>query len=689
MPEGREHVTFCRICEAHCGLVVDVEDGESIGAVRPDRNHPVSQGYVCVKGTSAGRVHHDPTRLNHPQKRVGDDFVPISWAQALSEIGERVRALRATHGPRSVAMYTGNPTFFNAGATLWSGAFLESLGSPNLFASHSVDVNNKFHVATEMYGLSMVHPVPDLDHCKLFICLGSNPAVSQMSVVQVPHVRRRLTAIEKRGGRVIVVDPRRTETAATVGEHVAIRPGTDAVLLLGMLATLVADGLDDERFEQVADGTKAFLDAAEGWSAARAAAITGVSEEKIEDLARSLRDADGGALYMSTGINMGPFGSICAWLVQGLNLVTGQLDRRGGMLVPKGAYPALQLARWLGLGGFDAHRTLVNGWHRVAGAFPVGALAEEIEADHPERIRALFVCAGNPVRSVPGRLPAALDKLDLLVGIDLYRNDTTARADYLLPATDMLERSDFSLAHTLLQLDPHAQYTSAAVAPKAERRPEWRIFRDMARACGASPLGLTLCGLPGRLGLTLDGVLAGLLRWGGQTTLGKLRAAPRGVDLPATEPGSFLGKRVPRGRVNLAPASVLADLPRLQTWVEDRENGRGLQLIGRRRRTHHNSWLPRGRAEGPLALLIHPDDAAVRGITEGCLVRLRIREAELEAVAKLTADMMLGVVSLPHGAPEPYDVNRLIPLELEPVSGQAVLLGHAVEVELGRANRRG
>ena len=427
--------TFCRICEAHCGLIAEVSEQGNVQRIRPDRTHPVSRGYICVKGASSGEVNRDPRRLTEPLKRVGDTFEPVSWAQAIREIGERVRALRRTHSNRSVAMYTGNPTFFNAGATLWSTAFLQSLGSPNLFASHSVDVNNKFWVSTLMYGLSLVQPVPDLDHCQFLMCLGTNPMVSQMSVAHVPHALDALRGIEARGGHVVLVDPRKTETAARVGEHLAIRPGTDAALLLGMLHTLVEDGLDVSVLEPVADGAEAFVRAAKPWPAARAASVTGVSELDIRRLARGLRDADGGALYMSTGVNMGPFGSLAYWLVQGLNLVTGQLDRRGGSVVPHGAYPALRLAKWLGLGTFDEHRTLVNGWGRVAGAFPVGALAEEITTADPLRIRALFVCAGNPVLSCPGELDDALDELELLVGIDLYPNQTTRRADFLLPAT--------------------------------------------------------------------------------------------------------------------------------------------------------------------------------------------------------------------------------------------------------------
>ncbi|MEO0602970.1 MAG: molybdopterin dinucleotide binding domain-containing protein, partial [Myxococcota bacterium] len=328
---------------------------------------------------------------------------------------------------------------------------------------------------------------------------------------------------------------------------------------------------------------------------------------------------------------------------------------------------------------FDAHRTHEGGYHRVAGAFPVGALASEIRSSAPDRIRALFVCAGNPVRSVASDLDTALDELDLLVGIDLYENETTARADFLLPATDMLERPDFALAHTLLQPWPHAQFTEAVVAPLGERRPEWQIFRDLAVACGASVLSPTLCGVGARLPLTPERVLGGLLRWGGKTTLGELRREPRGVTLPATEPGSFLGRRVPRGLVDLAPADVVADLARLEAHVA--EAPAGLALIGRRSRRRHNSWLPRTvRTVTPADLWLHPDDAAARGVVEGDEVVVTGERGEVRVVAHLTTEMRTGVVSLPYGGPHGLDLNRLVATALEPVSGQAVLSGHPVEV---------
>ncbi|MEM9069493.1 MAG: molybdopterin-dependent oxidoreductase [Myxococcota bacterium] len=701
--------TFCRICEAHCGLVVDVED-EKVRKVAPDRDHPVSQGYVCVKGLALDALHEDPDRLNYPMKRVGDRFERITWAQALREIGTKVKALRAAHGDRSIAHYAGNPTYFSFQNVLFSAAFLEALGSPNHFASHSIDANPKFDVSTQIYGLSIVQPVPDLDHTELFVCLGSNPVVSQMSIVQLPNSLARLRAIEARGGRVVIVDPRRTETAAKVGEHLAIVPGTDVYLLLAMLHVIAheEDRIDRARLRSVARGVDAFCEAALPWTPERAAAITGIDAATIRELSLAFVNAKGACLYMSTGVNMGPFGSLAYWLLQGLHLVAGQLDRRGGLLVPEGAFDAFRLAKVLGLGAADPHRTLVSDWHRVAGAFPTAALAEEIETDHPERIRALFVSCGNPVHSAPGRdLERALGRLELVVSIDLYRNETAKYADYLLPATDMLERSDFPVSWTMLQIDPHAQYTPAVVSPKFERREEWRIFSDLAVACGARALGPSLCQIVPRVNallrplgreMTPDHLLALLLRWGGQTTLKTLRKIPEGVALRPNQPGSFLGKRVftRDRRVHLDAPRLLADLPRLETYARSVvERDDRLFLIGRRQRKSHNSWmhnLPRIRPEPAPHALLHPDDAAAREVEDGTLIIVEGPEGSVSLPARITSDVARGVIAIPHGWGHAGaglsfastlgggNINKVIPGGEMEISGQAIMLAHRVRV---------
>lgn len=702
---------------------VDV-NGQEVVAIRPDKSHPYSQGYACIKGTSLGRLHHDPARLNYPQKKTGTGWHRISWDQAITEIGERVQALRQEHGNRCIAHYTGNPTFFSSQNLLYSDAFLKALGSPNLFASHSIDVNNKFHVATEMFGNSLLQPIPDFEHCQFFLCLGSNPQASQMSVVSQPHAMKALKGIQERGGRVLIIDPRRTESAAKIGDHAFIKPGTDAYFLLGLLHVLIHESPSFSAQDPAsAAGFQDFLRIADDWHPERVAAITGIEPQLIHELAQQYAEAKGGVIYLSTGVNMGPFGSIAFWLATGLAYITGNLDQPGGSRFGDGPFDVVRISNLLGVGGFDAERTLENGWHRVAGAFPVGALEEEIHSEHPERIRALFVSAGNPLHSVPGNnLATAFDRLELKVAIDIYMSETAAACDYVLPAADMLERSDYPLSHANLQPKPHASYAPAVVQPSFERRQEWQIFSDLAVACGAPIFGKSILnGLPrinrflGRLKgkipkirpITPDDLIAALLASGGQLRLSDLRKRPQGQFLKPKNNGQSLRKKwpTPSGRLELAPARLLVDLTRLKTlepqWLEPDKSQR-LRVIGRRERRSHNSWFhntPGMKHESGNVALMNPADAQQRSLQDGDDIRISAdsgdQSPEIRLPIKITEDVMPGVLVVPHGWGHTQagagkaqqlpgaNINEVLPNaadHLEPVSGQAIMLGHRLSV---------
>jgi anaerobic selenocysteine-containing dehydrogenase len=710
--------TYCRICEAHCGLEVEVSADDEIISVKPDKEHPVSKGYACIKGTGVGALHHDPDRLKTPMKRINGKLEPISWQQANQEIGDRVKALRSQHGNRSIAMYQGNPSYFSFQNIIYSSAFLESIGSENMFASHSVDGNNKYEAVTQIYGRSMVHPVVDLDNVNFFMCLGSNPIASQMSIIQVLNPLEKFKNIEARGGKVIFVDPRKTETAQKVGEQVFIKPGTDVYLLLAMLHVITQEeSFNTEYANEFGDGITEFIENSKSWTPERSQTLTGIPAASIREMALQYRDADGAALYMSTGLNMGPFGTLCYWLVQGLNFMTGNIDRKGGLLLPKGAFDAVKLAQLIGLGGFDEHRTLVGNWHRVAGCFPSSTLAEEIETDHPDRIRALFVSAGNPVHSLPNgqALEHALPKLDLMVSVDIYPNQTSEYADYVLPATDMLERSDFPVSHMVLQVTPHAQYTEAMVPPQFDRKPEWEIFSDLALACGASAFGQSVCNIIPHLNRTLSKIpgvserpvqpehlLSLLLKWGKQVSLKDLKANPNGVLLGDTPPHSFLGKRVPteNGKVQLWPKKLITDIPRLDVmethFLKTRDQ---LQLIGQRDRRSHNSWMhnnPRIKQPSTHQAIMHPVDANHRGIVNDGEIEVSSEQGRITLNVQVTDNIAQGVIAVPHGwghqgsqlqragSLPGANINQVIPggpNNMEPASGQAIIVSHFVDVK--------
>lgn len=706
--------TYCRICEAHCGLDIEVDEAsQTITQIRPDKEHPISKGYACVKGMGLGDIHHDPQRLNYPLKKVGDDWQEISWQQALAEIGSQVKSIKKKHSPRSIGMYAGNPNFFNFKSVMYLHDFVKSLGSPNLFSSHSIDANNKLYTAMKVYGRSMVHPIPDFEHTNFFMCLGSNPVVSQMSFLLIPNALATLQAIEKRGGKVLMVDPRKTETADKVGEHVFIQPGTDVYLLLSMLHILGQEYRPDlSQFDSVADGAETFLEIGKAWSPERCAILTGISAEAIRLIAKQYCEADGASLYMSTGVNMGPFGSICYWLIQGLSLLSGNLDSQGGMVFSQGAFDAIKLAEDLAIGGEESDLTLKDSWGKVASCFPSSTLADEIQIDHPDKIRALFVMAGNPVHSIPGaELDAAFAQLELVVAIDIYKNETAAYADYILPATDMLERSDFPVSWTNLRPVPHVQYTDAVVPAKFERREEWQILSDLALACGASPIGLNTCNslahinrllryLPGDKRITPDTILSLILRRGGHVTLKQLKHDPLGVMLPANTAGEFLGKRVPTlsRKMNIVAPELIADTARLDRVEQTLKAQSGLVLIGRRERKTHNSWMhhaPHIKHQRVNAITMHSQDAAPRQVKDGELVIISGNGRELSLMVKVSDEVMPGVVVVPHGWGHAtagtdmarraggVNINQVIAGgidNIEPVSGQSIMLGHCVEV---------
>ncbi|MFN8642591.1 MAG: molybdopterin-dependent oxidoreductase [Candidatus Binatia bacterium] len=581
--------TFCRVCEPACGLVATVEDGR-LAAVRPDRDHPISRGWACNKGLATFDVHHDPDRLDRPLKRVAPGrFEPIGWDQAMAEIADRLRAIRAARGDQATALYSGNPTAFNALAGVGLRPFVAGLGTRQLYSSGTQDCSNKFAASEAVYGSSTVHPLPDFDHTDYLLVLGANPAVSHMSFVSIADLMRVLRAAQARGARLRFVNPRRVESlSGGLGELIRIRPDTDVWFLAALLHALDARGafaadVLATRARHV-DALRAFL---AQYPAERVAPVTGIPAATVHRLAEEWASARGAAVTMSTGVNMGRHGTLAYWLVQMLSLCTGNLDRRGGNLQSVGYYPTATHAGAAGPPRFaDGPCGPVR---HVRGSLPGNLLADAIRAEGPEQVRALFVVAGNPLLSIGGeeRLHAALAGLDLLVCVDLYRNATAELAHYVLPATDQFERADLTYAGLGLQHRPHVQYTDAVVAPRGERREEWWIFARLCRELGfAGPLDE---------GETPD-VLARVARMleRGGLTLDQVRAAPGGLALPANQPGRLFDGLLPApsGRVDCCPELLRGAFDGLAADFADRlaEPPGTLRLISKRDRFMHNSW---------------------------------------------------------------------------------------------------
>lgn len=714
--------TFCRICEALCGLEVDVE-GDAIVDIRPDAKHVATAGFGCPKGLKQHRILSSPDRLLYPLERSGDDFRRVAWERALEQIGAKVRRLVA-EDPDSVAMYVGTAAGFSILHPIFAQGFMDGLGSRSMFSSATQDCANKFAVAREMYGFALTQPFPDIENVRCLIILGANPVVSKWSFLQVPNPGKKIRAVGARGGKVFVVDPRRTETAKVAGEHVFIRPDTDIFFLLSFLNELIArGGVDRPRVERYMKGYAAIEALAEPWTPERCAGVTGIAAEKLREMVAAYADADGAALYSSTGVNMGRHGTLAFWIQEVINAVSGNLDRRGGTVVGKGIFDFARFGKRFGVMAKD-HTSRIGGFTTVNDAFPGGILADEILTPGRRQIKALFVTGGNPLITMANsaRLREAFGRLELLVSVDVFLNETASLAHYVLPATAPLQRPDLPFVFPLflgMQAQPYLQATERVVAPQGEQRDEATIYHDLARACGTGLFGSKAASAalealrrvwhwrhPERAPeLPQEWLLSALLRATGSGSFSGLLGHRHGLRRADDRAGDFLGGRcvADDGRIDLAPARLIGQTGALeQAFARERERGDGLRLITRRSVTTHNSWthnfedfVSGGRDTNHLYM--HPEDAARVGLAEGAYADVTSATATVRVPVALLDDLMPGTVALPHGWGHQHakglrvasrtrgvNVNLLAAdgtASVDPVSGMSQLTGIPVEVQ--------
>src|SRR5829696_1218391 len=660
--EGK--VTFCRICEPLCGMVATVEDGE-LTKLRPDPDHPLSRGYACPKGIAMQEVVNDPDRVLRPLRRKRDGgFEEVSWESAMTDIADRLSEVLDEHGKESVAWYMGNPGAFSYSHTLWAKGLLDAIGSPHYYTAGSQDVNNRFAASALLYGSPLVVPIPDLRRTDFLLMVGANPLVSHGSVLSAPRVREQLLGLEKRGGRVVVVDPRRSETAEQF-EHLAIRPDADAWLLLSLLQVVFEEGLADRAWlAERAEGADELERLVAAHPPEETEARTGIPAERVRELGRAFASAHRAAAYGRTGSCLGRFGTLVSFLLDALNAVTGNLDAPGGAVFGRPAVALDDVAENNGLDTYGEKRSRIGGFPDVLGAMPASLMPREIETEGPGRLRALFVSAGNPVLSCPDgdALERALETLDLCVSIDLYVNETNRHADYVLPAATFYERDDLPLAFLGFYTTPFVQYTDEVVPPAGESREEGEVIDQLARRLGVAPYSAPELRRLASLGvrLTPRQVLSLLLRTGpggdlyglrrGGLNLKKLLKAPHGI---VTEPhiptGVLRGKvRHPDERVRLDPPQIVAELERMRS-VNGADPDFPLLLIGLRELRSHNSWmhnaplLMRGGREH--AVRVSAADAEAHGLADGGRVRIRSKAGSLEVGVKVTDEMSPGTVA--------------------------------------------
>ena len=739
-PATRQRI--CPFCEATCGLELEVS-GREVVSIRGDEQDVFSAGFVCPKAVALRDLDADPDRLRAPLVKRDGRHVAVEWDEAFEVADRGLRRVIDAHGNDALGFYLGNPSVHNTAASLYSSALLTGFRTRNRYSASTVDQYPKQVACALMFGTPLTVPVPDIDRCDYLLMLGANPMVSNGSLFTVPDFRGRARRMRERGGRLVVVDPRRSETAEIADRHVAIRPATDALLLAAIAQTLFAEKLVRlDRLAPWTEGVAAVEAAVAPFTPERVAPACGVTTALIRELARELAAAPRAAVYGRIGTTTTAFGTLASWLVDVLNVLTGNLDREGGAMFPKA--PAFS-PNTDGRGGrgsgarLHRHRSRVRGALEVFGEFPIACLAEEIQTPGDGQIRALITIAGNPARSAPNsaRLEKALTSLDFMVSVDIYLNETTRHADVILPGPSALEQSHYDVAFPSFAVRNAARYSPPVFEIPPGAMTEWEILLRLlgillgqgskadTSALDAFAIRLRVQAAVAAKGGPIEGrdpeeILAALayrrgperlidlaLRTGPYgdgfgaregLSLAALEAAPHGIDLGPLAPRLPGVLRTPSGKIELAPPVILEDLPRLEAAIDAPRPSS--VLVGRRHLRSNNSWMHNlpTLAKGPFrcTLQVHPDDAARLELMDGGAAQVRSQAGSVVARVEVTDAILPGVVSLPHGwghdapgtrmqvaAKRPGSNSNALADEftLDPLSGTSALNGIPVEIE--------
>lgn len=686
------HARTCHICEANCGVLVEVE-GREIRSIKGNPGHVLSRGHICPKATAIADLQNDPDRLHKPVKKVDGQWQEIGWDQAFSEIAAKLTALKG-EGAKP-AMYMGNPAAHDYGISTQISALRRAIGLKNIYSASTLDQIPHHVVQYHMYGHVSLAAVPDIDRSQYLLIIGGNPAASNGSIWTVPDFKKRVKEMRARNGLLVVVDPRRTETAKLADAHHFVQPGTDTALLIGILKSVFDAGLVDvSRLENILDDSWAAIEPAlAGFDIEQLSAHCGIVVKDMQDMAAQLAADQPAAIYGRMGVSVCEFGTLNQWLIQIINIASGNLDREGGTMVPE---PALDTINLVGRGSVRTADTVRGVMPSVMSELPMVTFADEMLRDDDERIRSLFVVTGNPVLSAPdgAKLDRALEQLDLMVSFDMYVTATSRHADYILPPCGPLEKDHYPFFFGPLAIRNYASYSPAVFELQDGEKTDWEIIAELAREILAQD-GQDVPNIREPRDI-LDNMLqsspAGL-------TLAEVEAAPNGIDLGPLRPCMAERLRTEDRKIHCAHPDFLAELQRFAVSL-DAEQPDSLRLIGRRHVRQNNSWLHNSERllKGPdrCTLMIHPDDAAARGLTDGVMASVASRVNSVEIPVEVTDDVMPGVVSIPHGfghgrkgvglsvaREKPgVSINDLTDTErFDPLSGNAVLNAVSVTVE--------
>ena len=694
----QSHYRICPLCEACCGLEVRTQ-GEQVISIRGAEQDVFSRGFICPKGVSLKDLHEDPDRLRQPLIKRQGQWQVASWDEAFAEVEQRLLPLIAEHGPDAVAAVIGNPAAHKIGLLAYFPRLARAVGTRNIFSASTLDQMPKQLSAGLMFGHWLSIPVPDIERCDLLLVLGANPMVSNGSLWTVPDYRGRARALRERGGRIIVIDPRRTETATHADQHLPIRPGGDVFLLLGLVHTLFDENLVRlGHLAQHVNGLQELRSAVAPFAPERMAPGCGIDAATQRQLARDLAAAPRAAVYGRIGTCTQAFGTLNSWLVDVLNALTGHLDVPGGAMFPKAAAFAANTQGSPGSGrGISTGRrkSRVSGAPEVMGELPITCLAEEIETPGKGQVKAVICIAANPVLSAPNgpRIARALEGLSLMLSLDIYLNETSRHADVILPGLSPLEDLHYDIPFPQFSYRNHARFSGPVFKPPAGQPAEWETLLRLSALIEGKPAPLSTQAESGP-----EALIDQALRNGPYgLTLAEVKAAPGGIDLGELQPRVPELLRTASGRIELAPPLLMADLTRVEAALA--QPPADMLLIGRRNMRSGNSWMHNlpVLAKGPdrCTLTVHPADAQRLGLREGASARLQAGDAELLAPVHISDELMPGVVCLPHGWGHDLpgtrlqlaqqrpgaNLNALLDDQLrDPLSGNAVLSGAPVTV---------
>ena len=659
------HYRSCNICEAMCGIEIRVQ-GKQILSIRGDKNNVFSQGSICPKAAALQDLHEDPDRLRHPVQRTESGWERIGWEEAFDKVAQNIKKIQKKYGNDSVAVYHGNPIMHSHSSVLFLLSFFESLNTKNRYAAASTDELPMKLALYLMFGHQGLFPIPDIDRTDFFLIIGANPAVSGGSMMSGPGMAKRVTRIRERGGKVVVVDPVRTNTAAMANQHYFIRPGSDVLLMLALIHTVFEENLARSgRLANFTDGIETLQSVVADFTPEKIEYMTGIGAGDIRSLAREFSTAKSAVCYGRIGSCAQKFGSVTSWLIVAFNIITGNLDRPGGGMFTKPAVDmATILAKTGDAGQYGTWFSRVRGYPEFAKELPVSTLAEEILTQGEGQIKALVTLAGNPVLSAPnGRLmERGLKKLDFMACMDWYINETTRYANIILPPTGPLEQSHYDIIIHMVTVRNTAHYSFPVFEPENDAKHNWEILLGLTTRLEKNILKRLALRL-----LTPDRLLGLLIRFGPYgkklnpfskgMTLGKLKQAIHGIDLGPME--QCLPKRlfVSPKRIQLAPEKMIRSLARIkEVFFEGtglREDGYNMLLIGRRHILSNNSWMHNSlrlvKGKNRCTALLHPSDAARHNIDSGDTIEVISKVGSIKIQSELTEDIMPGIISIPHG----------------------------------------